>query len=130
MAKQAKAEKKVVLIGGRFRAGSSIGNLLAALEDGKWHSVAALKSEVRKGGSVLSRLRAIGRIGRQMKKWGLEWEGENRVKKIAYSAKPAPKATAKAAPKPKAKATAKPKSKPSTSPAPKASVQDVPVSED
>ena len=126
MAKKGK-KVQVELVGGRFRKGSTIGNLLEALEDKRSHRLASLKGEVGKGAHLLSRLKAIRSIGRQMKSWDLELD-DTQVRLIAFKPGSAGKRSSNSKSSP---ATRKAHKGAKSAPAARAraKVQDVPVDE-
>jgi hypothetical protein len=136
MAKAAKVEKKKVkrgLVAGLFREGSSIANVYEALEDGKAHSISSLKGcAAEKGLDIALRVRSLGQVGRQHKKFDVEFDG-TRAQLVKYSAK-AVHTRAKASKdededeRPAKKAAKKPAPAASRKGGPK--VQDVPVDDD
>ena len=98
MAKTAKVEKKKAkkgLVAGLFREGSSIANVYEAMEDGKFHTMSSLKGcAAEKGLDIRLRVRSLGQVGRQHKKFDVEFDGD-RAKLIDYNPK-AQKTRAKA----------------------------------
>jgi len=75
MAKNSK-EVKVVLIGGHYRPGSTLGNLFSKLSDGKYHKVADLvRMGKRTAKNPLFLLRALKRDGeKKFRQWKLNIE--------------------------------------------------------
>jgi len=121
----AKTEKSGGLVGGAFRSGTAMGVLYELMEDGKSHTLSAIKKEIGKlASNVSNRVSLLHRTGKANGKWFVSKDGET-VKLVFGKFKAEKKEKASSKPD---KPSKKEKSKKAGGGKPK--VQDVPAEDE